>query len=69
AGAAAQEFPYLVELTREKVEKLGIIEDEINLIEKKLDHFIRLIPQTNVSILLVKAAIAGEGKVRRKPFA
>ncbi len=69
AGAAAQEFPFSVELTREKVADLGMAENEIDLIEQKLDHFIRLIPQTNVSILLLKAAIAGEGKVRRKPFA
>jgi len=68
AGAAAQEFPYPVELSRNQVRELGCIDEEIDLIEKKLDHFIHLIPQTNVSILLMKAAIAGEGKVRRKPF-
>ncbi|MBT5946435.1 MAG: hypothetical protein HOG94_02070, partial [Nitrospinaceae bacterium] len=68
AGAAAQEFPHPVELGREKVLALGCNDDEINLIQKKLDHFIHLIPQTNVSILLMKAAVAGEGKVRRKPF-
>ena len=68
AGAAAQEFPHPVELGREKVLALGCNDDEINLIQKKLDHFIHLIPQTNVSILLMKAAGAGGGKVRRKPF-
>ena len=68
AGAAAQEFPYSVELSRERALELGCGEDEIDLIEQKLDHFIHLIPRTNVSILLIKAAVAGEGKVRRKPF-
>ncbi len=68
AGAAAQEFPYPVDLTREKALGLGCSESELNLIEQKLSHFIHLIPQTNISILFMKAAIAGEGKVRRKPF-
>ncbi|MEE9256164.1 MAG: halocarboxylic acid dehydrogenase DehI family protein [bacterium] len=68
AGAAAQEFPHPVELSREKVLELGLGGEEIDLIERKLDHFIHLIPQTNVAILLMKAAVAGEGKVRRKPF-
>ncbi|MFP6889583.1 MAG: halocarboxylic acid dehydrogenase DehI family protein [Nitrospinota bacterium] len=68
AGAAAQEFPHPVELSRDQVGELGCSDEEIDLIEKKLDHFIHLIPQTNVSILLMKAAVAGEGKVRRKPF-
>ncbi|MFC1491888.1 halocarboxylic acid dehydrogenase DehI family protein [Nitrospinota bacterium] len=68
AGAAAQEFPHPVALSREAALELGCGGDEIDIIEQKLDHFIHLIPQTNVSILLMKAAIAGEGKVRRKPF-
>jgi hypothetical protein len=68
AGAAAQEFPHPAGLSRERALGLGLGEEEIDLIERKLDHFIHLIPQTNVAILLMKAAVAGEGKVRRKPF-
>lgn len=68
AAAAAQEFPHPVDLTREKALALGCSESELDLIEQKLSHFLRLIPQTNISILFLKAAIAGEGKVRRKPF-
>jgi hypothetical protein len=68
AGAAAQEFPFPVDLTREKALGLGCTPTEMDLIEQKLSHFLQLIPHTNVSILLMKAAIAGEGKVRRKPF-
>ncbi len=68
AAAAAQEFPYPVDLTRKKALGLGCEASELDLIEQKLSHFIHLIPQTNISILFMKAAIAGEGKVRRKPF-
>ncbi len=68
AAAAAQEFPYPVELSRERVAELGVSESEIEAIDQKLDRFIHLIPRTNSLILLMKAALVGEGRVRRKPF-
>ncbi len=68
AAAAAQEFPHPVGLDRARARALEISEAELDLIDKKLDHFIHLIPRTNSSILLMKAALVGEGKVRRKPF-
>ncbi len=68
AAAAAQEFPFPVELSRERIVALGLSESEIDLIDQKLDRFIHLIPRTNTLILLMKAALVGESKVRRKPF-
>ena len=68
AAAAAQEFPFAVDLSRERAAALGLSEGEIDLIDRKLDSFIHLIPRTNVLILLMKAALVGEGRVRRKPF-
>ncbi|MEE9274103.1 MAG: hypothetical protein V3V62_02195, partial [bacterium] len=68
AAAAAQEFPHPVDLDREKAAALGCSGEEIDLIDQTLDHFIHLIPRVNVTILLLKAALLGEGRVRRKPF-
>ena len=68
AAAAAQEFPFAVDLSRERVAALGLSESEIDVIDQKLDRFIHLIPRTNTLVLLMKAALVGEGKVRRKPF-
>ena len=63
AAAAAQEFPYEFVLDRTK---LG--NDEISLLNQKLDFFIQLIPETNVLIHLLRASLLGESKVRRDPF-
>ncbi len=68
AAAAAQEFPFAVDLNRERTAALGLSDGEIDLIDQKIDRFIHLIPRTNTLILLMKAALVGEGKVRRKPF-
>ena len=68
AATAAQEFPFPVDLSRERVAALGLSENEIDVIDQKLDRFIHLIPRTNTSVLLMKAALVGEGRVRRKPF-
>ena len=68
AAAAAQEFPFAVDLSRERVAALGHSESEIDVIDQKLDRFIHLIPRTNTLVLLMKAALVGEGRVRRKPF-
>ncbi len=68
AATAAQEFPFPVDLSRERAAALGLSEGEIDLIDRKLDRFIHLIPRTNALILLMKAALVGEGRVRRKPF-
>lgn len=68
AAAAAQEFPHPVALGRAQALALGLGEAEVDLIDRTLDRFIHLIPRTNSSILLLKAALAGEGRVRRKPF-
>ncbi len=68
AATAAQEFPFAVDLSSERVAALGLSEGEIDVIDKKLDRFIHLIPRTNTLILLMKAALVGEGRVRRKPF-
>ena len=68
AAAAAQEFPFAVDLSRERAAALGLSESEIDVIDQKLDRFIHLIPRTNTLILLMKAALVGEGRVRRKPF-
>lgn len=68
AAAAAQEFPFAVALSRERVAALGLSESEIDVIDQKLDRFIHLIPRTNTLVLLMKAALVGEGRVRRKPF-
>ncbi len=68
AAAAAQEFPFAVDLSRQRAAGLGLSEGEIDRIDQKLDRFIHLIPRTNVLVLLMKAALVGEGRVRRKPF-
>ena len=68
AAAAAQEFPFAVELSRQQVAGMGLAESEIDVIDQKLDRFIHLIPRTNTLVLLMKAALVGEGRVRRKPF-
>ncbi len=68
AAAAAQEFPFAVELSRQQVAGMGLTESEIDVIDQKLDRFIHLIPRTNTLVLLMKAALVGEGRVRRKPF-
>ena len=68
AAAAAQEFPFAVDLSRERVTALGLLRSEIDTIDQKLDRFIGLIPRTNTLVLLMKAALVGEGRVRRKPF-
>ncbi len=68
AAAAAQEFPFAVELSRQQVAGMGLTENEIDVIDQKLDRFIHLIPRTNTLVLLMKAALVGEGRVRRKPF-
>ncbi|OGL60387.1 MAG: hypothetical protein A3I72_12415 [Candidatus Tectomicrobia bacterium RIFCSPLOWO2_02_FULL_70_19] len=68
AAAAAQEFPHPVALDRARARALGLGEAEVDRIDRTLDRFIHLIPRTNVSILLLKAALLGEGRVRRKPF-
>lgn len=68
AAAAAQEFPFAVDLSRQRAAALGLSQGEIDRIDQKLDRFIHLIPRTNVLVLLMKAALVGEGRVRRKPF-
>ena len=68
AATAAQEFPFAVDLSRKHVSDLGLSEIEIDMIDQKLDRFIHLIPRTNTLVLLMKAALVGEGRVRRKPF-
>ncbi len=68
AAAAAQEFPFAVELSRQQVAGMGLTENEVDVIDQKLDRFIHLIPRTNTLVLLMKAALVGEGRVRRKPF-
>ena len=68
AATAAQEFPFAVDLSRRQAAEMGLSESEIDVIDQKLDRFIHLIPRTNTLILLMKAALMGEGRVRRKPF-
>lgn len=68
AAAAAQEFPHPVTLDRGKAAALGLAEAEIDAIDRELGAFIHLIPKTASSIHLMKAALLGEGRVRRKPF-
>ena len=68
AAAAAQEFPHPVALDRARARALGLGEAEVEVIDRKLDRFTHLMPRTSVSILFLKAALAGEGRVRRKPF-
>tara|TARA_A100001037_G_scaffold306860_2_gene357478 strand:- start:11991 stop:12845 length:855 start_codon:yes stop_codon:yes gene_type:complete len=63
AAAAAQEFPYEFVLEIEKLSK-----DEILVLDKKLDYFIQIIPQTSVMIHLLRACLLGESRVRRDPF-
>lgn len=68
AAAAAQEFPHAVNVSRASLLDTGCAESELAVIDKKIGHFIHLIPVTNVAIVLMKAALVGEGRVRRKPF-
>ncbi|MDA1001026.1 MAG: hypothetical protein O2807_11010 [bacterium] len=68
AAAAAQEFPHPVEASQAALRGAGCSDDELNVIEKKIDQFIHMVPVTNVAIILMKAALVGEGRVRRKPF-
>jgi len=68
AAAAAQEFPHPVALDRGRVRALGLGDSEADAIDRGLDALIHLVPRTHGALVLLKAALAGEGKARRKPF-
>ncbi|MEK6710147.1 MAG: halocarboxylic acid dehydrogenase DehI family protein [Nitrospinota bacterium] len=68
AAAAAHEFPHPVVLSRSQAAAQGLSGAEADLIDRKLDHLIQLIPRTGSAIFFLKAALLGEGRVRRKPF-
>ncbi len=68
AGAAAQEFPFPVDLSRERALETGCAGEELDGIDRKIDHLIHLIPRTHTALLFLKAAVVGEGRVRHIPF-
>ncbi|MFQ5895630.1 MAG: halocarboxylic acid dehydrogenase DehI family protein [Nitrospinota bacterium] len=68
ALSAAQQFPFPIALSREKVRQMGYGEEEVDLIGRKLDRFILFIPRTNTSLLILRAALLGEGRVKNNPF-
>ena len=67
AAAAAQEFPFAVDLSRERVAALGLSESEIDVIDQKLDRFIHLIPRTNTLVRAQKTLRGRVGFLLRPP--